>query len=106
MISCAYTFSVMATKYQYINGVVDYAEATMGKKICLLCRLVYGCNLLSHNHLGACMGLRPVHLCNLWLFHYRRRMYDHRLPLPYFKLYNECFVSCSGREISGEHHGH
>ncbi len=32
MISCAYTFSVMATKYQYINGVVDYAEATMGKK--------------------------------------------------------------------------
>ena len=31
MISCAYTFSVMATKYQYINGVVDYAEATMGK---------------------------------------------------------------------------
>ncbi len=32
MISCAYTFSVMATKYQYVNGVVDYAEATMGKK--------------------------------------------------------------------------
>jgi len=31
MISCAYTFSVMATKYQYINGVVDYAEAAMGK---------------------------------------------------------------------------
>lgn len=32
MISCAYTFSVMATRYQYVNGVVDYAEATMGKK--------------------------------------------------------------------------
>lgn len=32
MISCAYTFSVMATKYQYVNGIVDYAEATMGKK--------------------------------------------------------------------------
>ncbi len=31
MISCAYTFSVMATKYQYINGIVDYAEATAGK---------------------------------------------------------------------------
>ncbi|GLB31751.1 amino acid permease [Lacrimispora amygdalina] len=31
MISCAYTFSVMATKYQYINGIVDYAEATVGK---------------------------------------------------------------------------
>lgn len=32
MIACAYTFAVMATKYQYVNGVVDYAEATMGKK--------------------------------------------------------------------------
>ncbi|OBR92335.1 MULTISPECIES: APC family permease [Clostridium] len=32
MISCAYTFAVMATKYQYVNGVVDYAEATLGKK--------------------------------------------------------------------------
>ena len=31
MISCAYTFAVMATKYQYVNGIVDYAEATMGK---------------------------------------------------------------------------
>jgi len=32
MIACAYTFSVMATKYQYVNGIVDYAEATMGEK--------------------------------------------------------------------------
>lgn len=32
MIACAYTFSVMATKYQYVNGLVDYAEATIGKK--------------------------------------------------------------------------
>lgn len=32
MITCAYTFSIMATKYEYVNGVVDYAEATMGKK--------------------------------------------------------------------------
>ncbi len=32
MISCAYTFAVMATKYQYVNGLVDYAEATMGDK--------------------------------------------------------------------------
>ncbi|MDK2965736.1 APC family permease [Lacrimispora sp.] len=31
MISCAYTFSVMATRYQYVNGIVDYAEATAGK---------------------------------------------------------------------------
>ncbi len=32
MISCAFTFAVMATRYQYVNGVVDYAEATMGHK--------------------------------------------------------------------------
>lgn len=32
MIACAYTFAVMATKYQYVNGIVDYAEASMGKK--------------------------------------------------------------------------
>ena len=31
MIACAYTFAVMATKYEYVNGVVDYAEATIGK---------------------------------------------------------------------------
>lgn len=32
MISCAYTFAVMATKYQYVNGIVDYAQAALGKK--------------------------------------------------------------------------
>lgn len=32
MISCAYSFAVMATKYEKVNGVVDYAEATMGPK--------------------------------------------------------------------------
>ena len=32
MIACAYTFAVMATKYEYVNGVVDYAEAAIGKK--------------------------------------------------------------------------
>src|SRR6056297_1267874 len=32
MISCAYTFSVMATRYEYVNGVVDYAEAAVGEK--------------------------------------------------------------------------
>jgi basic amino acid/polyamine antiporter, APA family len=32
MIACAYTFAVMATRYQYVNGIVDYAEASMGEK--------------------------------------------------------------------------
>lgn len=31
MIVCAYTFSIMATRYSNVNGVVDYAEATVGK---------------------------------------------------------------------------
>lgn len=31
MMACAYTFSIMATRYEYVNGVVDYAEATLGK---------------------------------------------------------------------------
>ncbi len=32
MIICANTFAFMATKYEKVNGVVDYAEATMGKR--------------------------------------------------------------------------
>ncbi len=32
MIACAYSFAVMATKYEKVNGIVDYAEATMGSK--------------------------------------------------------------------------
>jgi APA family basic amino acid/polyamine antiporter len=32
MISCAYTFAVMATRYVHVNGIVDYAEATAGEK--------------------------------------------------------------------------
>ena len=32
MVICAYVFSVMATRYERVSGVVDYAEVTMGKK--------------------------------------------------------------------------
>ena len=31
MVSCAYTFAIMATRYEHVNGVVDYAEATVGQ---------------------------------------------------------------------------
>ena len=31
MIICSAQFAVMATKYEKVNGVVDYAEATCGK---------------------------------------------------------------------------
>ncbi|NLD19080.1 MAG: APC family permease [Clostridiales bacterium] len=32
MIVCAYTFATMATKYEKVNGIVDYAEAVLGPK--------------------------------------------------------------------------
>lgn len=32
MVICAYTFSIMATRYSFVNGVVDYAEVTVGGK--------------------------------------------------------------------------
>lgn len=32
MIVCAVAFAVMATRYEKVNGVVDYAEAALGKK--------------------------------------------------------------------------
>ena len=31
MIICAYMFSILATRYAHVNGLVDYAEALMGK---------------------------------------------------------------------------
>lgn len=36
MIISAYTFSIMATKYEKVNGVVDYAEAAVGEKYAYL----------------------------------------------------------------------
>ncbi len=36
MIICAYTFSLLATKYEKVNGVVDYAEAAIGEKYAYL----------------------------------------------------------------------
>jgi len=32
MIICAYTFAIMATKYEKVNGLVDYAEMAVGPK--------------------------------------------------------------------------
>lgn len=31
MIACAYAFALLATRYEYVNGIVDYAEVTVGK---------------------------------------------------------------------------
>ena len=32
MVICANAFAIMATKYEYVNGAVDYAEVTVGKR--------------------------------------------------------------------------
>jgi APA family basic amino acid/polyamine antiporter len=32
MIVCSYVFATMATKYEKVNGLVDYAEATLGER--------------------------------------------------------------------------
>ncbi|HWQ59131.1 MAG TPA: APC family permease [Clostridia bacterium] len=32
MIACSCAFAIMATKYEYVNGIVDYADVTVGKK--------------------------------------------------------------------------
>ena len=32
MVSCAYAFAILATKHEKVSGVVDYAEATVGKR--------------------------------------------------------------------------
>jgi len=32
MVICASTFAIMATKYEKVNGIVDYAEVTLGTK--------------------------------------------------------------------------
>ena len=57
MISCAYTFAVMATKYEKVNGIVDYAEAAMGEKYGILCWMVYGHYLLSNINIRISVGI-------------------------------------------------
>lgn len=36
MVICSYVFSIMANRYSYVNGLVDYAEVTMGDKYAYL----------------------------------------------------------------------
>ena len=40
MIFCILAFSVMAQKYEKVNGIVDYAEATVGGKYAYYTRLI------------------------------------------------------------------
>ena len=34
MIICSYVFATMATRYEKVSGLVDYAEATVGRQCC------------------------------------------------------------------------
>ena len=37
MMICTYTFSILAQKYEKVNGIVDYAEASCGKTFAYFC---------------------------------------------------------------------
>ena len=83
MIICSYVFSIMATRYERVNGLVDYAEATVGPRYayyvgwfmaviytpCLVSALAwisarYFCVLLGWDITGgACMTLAGAALC-------------------------------------------
>ena len=83
MIVCSYVFATMATKYEKVNGLVDYAEATLGDRYaynigwfmatiytpCLVSVLAwvsarYVCVLLDWDITGgACMTIACFFLC-------------------------------------------
>lgn len=83
MIVCSYVFATMATKYEKVNGLVDYAEATIGDRYaynigwfmatiytpCLVSVLAwvsarYVCVLLGWDITGgACMSIACFFLC-------------------------------------------
>ena len=83
MIICSYVFATMATKYEKINGLVDYAEATLGNRYaynigwfmatiytpCLVSVLAwvsarYVCVLLDWDITGgSCMSIAAFFLC-------------------------------------------
>lgn len=83
MIACSYVFATMATKYEKVNGLVDYAEATIGNRYaynigwftatiyapCLVSVLAwvsarYVCVLLNWDITGgACMTIAGSFLC-------------------------------------------
>jgi len=83
MIVCSYVFATMATKYEKVNGLVDYAEATMGDRYaynigwfmaviytpCLVSVLAwvsarYVCVLLDWDITGgSCLAISAFFLC-------------------------------------------
>ena len=83
MIICSYVFATMATKYEKVNGLVDYAEATLGGRYaynigwfmatiytpCLVSVLAwvsarYTCVLLDWDITGgSCMTIAAFFLC-------------------------------------------
>ena len=82
MVICAYVFATLSTKYEFVNGVVDYAEVMMGKRYAyyigwfmavIYCPAItsvlawvsarYTCALLGFSIVGAeCMTIAGVYL--------------------------------------------
>ena len=60
MLVCLLTFSFMAQKYELVNGLVDYAEATMGSRYGLYGLVCYN-HLLSLHDLGTGLVVCPIH---------------------------------------------
>lgn len=62
MLICSFAFSILAAKYEKVNGVVDYVEATCGPRYGYLYRLVYGDDgLLSLYDQCGNLGGRTLH---------------------------------------------
>ena len=78
MIICSYVFATMATRYEKVSGLVDYAEATVGRRYAYyvgwFMAVLYTPCLVS----APGLDLRPVLLCTAGLGHHRRRLHDHR----------------------------
>ena len=78
MIICSYVFATMATRYEKVSGLVDYAEATVGRRYAYdvgwFMAVLYTPCLVS-----ALAWISARYFCVLlgWDDH-RRRLHDHR----------------------------
>ncbi len=78
MIICSYVFATMATRYEKVSGLVDYAEATVGRRYAYyvgwFMAVLYTPCLVS-----ALAWISARYFCvTAGLGHHRRRLHDHR----------------------------
>ena len=63
---CSCVFAEMGTKYVKCNGVVDYAEASLGQGPCILHGLVHVSHILSCHWFDACVYIRTLYMHAAW----------------------------------------